>query len=62
VLGSVFGPEKAKVAEVWRKLHNEDFIIFTLCNILRMRKVRCVACMGNRINTCEILVRNLKGG
>jgi hypothetical protein len=55
VLREIFGPKRHRVAEKWRKLHNEEVSdLYCLPNIVRVIKSRRirraghVACMGER--------------
>jgi len=49
VLRSIFGPKRNEVAGVWRRLHNEELMIFTLTknnSVTKSRRVRWVGHVG----------------
>ena len=63
VLRRIFGPRKDEVTGEWRKLHYEKLSgLYSSPNTVRviksrrMRWVEHVACMGERIGVCRVLV------
>jgi hypothetical protein len=68
VLRRIFGPKRDVVTEGWRKLHNEELRnLYSSPRIIRMIKSRRmrytghVARMGERRNSCRILVGKPEG-
>jgi hypothetical protein len=67
VLWRIFCPKRVEVTGDWRKLHNEELHnLYSSPNIIRMIKSRRmrwaghVARMGEKRNTCRILVGKRK--
>jgi len=68
VLRRIFGPRKDEVTGEWRKLHYEKLSgLYSSPNTVRviksrrMRWVEHVACMGERIGVCRVLVGKPEG-
>jgi hypothetical protein len=68
VLRRIFGPKRDEVTGGWRKLHNEELhnlysspSIIRIIKSRRMRWAGDVARMGEKRNTCRILVGKPKG-
>ena len=67
VLKRIFGPKWVEVTEKWRKLHNEELNdLYCSPNIVRVIKSRMglerhVACVGERRDTCWVLVGKSEG-
>jgi hypothetical protein len=68
VLRRIFGPKRDEMTGDWRKLHNVELHnLYSSPNIIRMTKSRRVrwaghvARMGDKRNTCRILVGKPEG-
>jgi hypothetical protein len=62
VLRRIFGPKRDDVAGGWRRLHDEELrSLYYSPNIIRMKWVGHVACMGAMRNAHRILVGKPEG-
>jgi hypothetical protein len=64
----IFGPKRDEVTGVWRKLLNEELHDFisspSIITMIKSRRMKCaghVARMGEKMNSCRILVGKPEG-
>jgi hypothetical protein len=68
VLRRIFGPKRDEVTGEWRRLHNEElyalYFSLDIIRVIESRRLRWaehVACMGERRDTCRVLVVKREG-
>jgi hypothetical protein len=68
VLKTIFGPKRDKMTGEWRKLHNEELRdLYSLPSVIRIIKARRmrwaghVVRMGEKRDTCRLLVGKSEG-
>ena len=65
VLRRILGPRRDEVTGEWRKLHNEEINNLSsspnIVQMIKLRRMRYVACMGHRRGVFRVLVGKPEG-